>query len=451
MKTYLVHWRQRHPSFRLPELEALAKLGNLKLQYDVPPNHEEVPYLCIQCECDDDARKLAKRSILIRDVLELWDHGETLEEVHRKLRPKAFLYEHHAKDTFKFRIHSFGKSLPLELQPEVVDQFAYLGWQGKIDLTHPQVQVMLLLHMDDHATSDALLAGTKHVYVGRLIQEGNASVVSEFHNKNRQYLGVTTMDAELSLICANIALARPGTVICDPFVGTGSFLFTCSKFGAYTFGCDIDGRQLRGKDGKSVESNIQQYRLQGTVLGNYICDMAHHPWRNVRFLDAIVCDPPYGIRAGAKKVGCDTIKSSPKCVLTKDGSVRYPSTLPYEIDDVLKDLLDFATQHLAEGGRLVYWLPVANESLDHMNGLPMEEILQRAIPQHPLLRLASVSRQAFGKWQRLLICQELVLDERRNGTVSEGYINGSNCISHNDFRRLYFSKAPNTVKVIPGQ
>ena len=38
------------------------------------------------------------------------------------------------------------------------------------------------------------------------ITEGNASVISEFDNKRRNYIGTTSMDAELSLISANIAL-----------------------------------------------------------------------------------------------------------------------------------------------------------------------------------------------------------------------------------------------------
>lgn len=29
-------------------------------------------------------------------------------------------------------------------------------------------------------------------------------------------------------------------------MGTGSFLYACSAFGAYTVGSDLDGRQLRG-------------------------------------------------------------------------------------------------------------------------------------------------------------------------------------------------------------
>lgn len=55
------------------------------------------------------------------------------------------------------------------------------------------------------------------------------------------------MDAELSLIMSNMALLSKGDLFFDPFVGTGSFLVTGAHFGAFSMGCDIDGRQIRGK------------------------------------------------------------------------------------------------------------------------------------------------------------------------------------------------------------
>jgi tRNA (guanine10-N2)-methyltransferase len=41
--------------------------------------------------------------------------------------------------------------------------------------------------------------------------------------------------------------AKKGSLVYDPFVGTGSLLVTCAHFGAFPIGSDIDGRQIRGK------------------------------------------------------------------------------------------------------------------------------------------------------------------------------------------------------------
>ncbi len=51
------------------------------------------------------------------------------------------------------------------------------------------------------------------------IKEGNYKLVEKFDVKKRNYIGTTTMDAELSLIIANQAMARSGTLVFDPFAG----------------------------------------------------------------------------------------------------------------------------------------------------------------------------------------------------------------------------------------
>lgn len=110
-----------------------------------------------------------------------------------------------------------------------------------------------------------------------------------------------------------------GSLIYDPFAGTGSLLIVASHFGAYSIGSDIDGRQIRGKAAvskfpkkipmsenhekalsmayKSIQTNVSQYQLGGRVLDSFVGDIAHHPFRPVSkgIFDAIITDPPYGI------------------------------------------------------------------------------------------------------------------------------------------------------------
>lgn len=51
--------------------------------------------------------------------------------------------------------------------------------------------------------------------------------------KKRMYIGNTTMEAEMSLRMALMAMAGPGKLVYDPFMGTGSMLHTSAKFGAF--------------------------------------------------------------------------------------------------------------------------------------------------------------------------------------------------------------------------
>ena len=55
------------------------------------------------------------------------------------------------------------------------------------------------------------------------------------------------MDPLLALVMANQALVTPGSLVYDPFVGTGSLLVAAAHFGAFTLGADIDKTLLHGR------------------------------------------------------------------------------------------------------------------------------------------------------------------------------------------------------------
>jgi tRNA (guanine10-N2)-methyltransferase len=66
-------------------------------------------------------------------------------------------------------------------------------------------------------------------------------------------------------------------------------------------GTDIDGRQMRGKNQVSIATNLKHYNLEEPWMASIVMDIKHHAWSSVKpIFDCIVCDPPYGVRAGAK-------------------------------------------------------------------------------------------------------------------------------------------------------
>ena len=148
----------------------------------------------------------------------------------------------------------------------------------------------------------------QRIYLGRYIGDGQRRSIVDYSLKKRDYINTTSMDSELALLTANLTLAGPDKIIYDPFVGTGSFPIACSHFGARTVGSDIDGRMVRGKNGKDIRTNFRQYGLLDRYLDGFISDLTHSPFRSGRWLDGIVGDPPYGVREGLKVLG------------TKDGS-----------------------------------------------------------------------------------------------------------------------------------
>lgn len=144
--------------------------------------------------------------------------------------------------------------------------------------------------------------------VARQLPDSVGGALRTLTLKERRYLGPTSMDHELACLMCNQAHVRPGTLVLDPFVGTGSILLAAASYGARVVGSDIDLRVLR--DGKvdeagcqvNVYTNFRDYGLADPA-GLVRCDTSHPPWRAGAqgLVDAIMTDPPYGSRAGAMR------------------------------------------------------------------------------------------------------------------------------------------------------
>ncbi|RIB14870.1 S-adenosyl-L-methionine-dependent methyltransferase [Gigaspora rosea] len=423
----LIQFAQFHEEFRLPELESLAKIEDVKLKYNNEEYKKNCPFLIVNIEAEEEAARLVKRAILIKNIYELWGMGETYDEVHAQVKACSERWSLYTHKSFKFTVSGFGSTCSSDYQVRIINSFSYLGFEGDIDLKNPQVQFGVLedYGLDPHAGIPPPTPYT--IYFGRLIASGNRDLVQKYNLKKRKYIGNTSMDAELSLIMANQALASPGKLIYDPFVGTGSFLLTCAHFGAFTLGSDIDGRQIRGQADKSIKSNIDQYNLGDKVLDTLVFDICHHPWRENLWFDAIVTDPPYGVRAGAKKLGRKDPTKRPRVIDGVPAHKRenyYPPTKPYEMSEVLIDLLEFAARFLIVGGRLVYWLPTI-----------VDEYSSADIPDHPCMVLISNSEQNFGQWSRRLITMEKFKEN-----IEGEHANVNNAKSLNNMSLLFQKK-----------
>ena len=292
----------------------------------------------------------------------------------------------------------------------------------------------------------------KYFYFGRLIAESCRNEAKRtFDLKKRHYISTTSMDAELTLLTANIAHVAPGKLFYDPFLGTGGFPIACAHFGAIVFGSDIDGRTIRGLGGSArrgqtgkmdVVGNFKQYGLESTYLGSFVSDLTNTPLRMIPrdndfsrgYLDGIVCDPPYGVREGLKVLGSrqellDSERKSHQDQYQQPGYI--PPKRPYSFTALLDDILAFAAATLVEDGRLSMWMPTAND-----------EDIELVIPSHLCLQLQSVCVQAFNKWSRRLLTyrrlRESEVPEGALEAVQKEYEKGTRASDLNGFRRKYF-------------
>ena len=153
------------------------------------------------------------------------------------------------------------------------------------------------------------------------------------------------------------------------------------------WGADIDGLVLRGA-GKSTKAScrekwrgkdenlvatFKQYNLENRFVDVVTCDNATPCWRNCPLFDAIVTDPPYGIREKAHVTDVAVAGSSKESEIRDDdigglsknvdadafSSCAGASTISGgALQRVYCGLLNFASQRLVVGGRLVFWMPV---------------------------------------------------------------------------------------------
>lgn len=529
---YLIRFVQAHESFRRPEIDALSTLAGVRCE--VVSYAEDSPFCVVRASkpvlraealvtgasttttttttvtptstaadtgagfgagagtWDDTMRDFESRAVLSKCIYEVWGQGRDYDQLRADVeRRSRHLWDTYKQVSFKFSVDSYGSTRDTAQQRQLIDSFRYLGLAGKIKMKNPDVEFAVLEEWlplesaqgdgtDDLTTAPTIdtIARTRlnRVFLGRKVGDSCRRLTHKHDLKRRPYISTTSMDAELALVTANMALASPGKIFLDPFVGTGGFLVAAAELGAVVLGSDIDGRSFRGKSlglEKGVGANFERYGLSDLFGDCIISDLTNTPFRSSvnathssgsRWLDGIVCDPPYGVREGLKVLGtrrivpqssgadgealplADTSDPPPVPLVNGIPAHMAPGYVapkkPYSFLRMLDDILAFASRTLVDGGRLAFWMPSANE-----NELGEEETI--AIPTHPHLELKHQCVQRFYRWsRRLLVFERLpgLLDSDQvvsqvNGGRAEVDSMGRTADELNPFRRRYFQPA----------
>ncbi|KAL1942032.1 hypothetical protein VTO73DRAFT_6562 [Trametes versicolor] len=446
---YLFVFAQVHDEFRIPELLSVAEIHGFEIKFSENPEDRKTvarPFMVLELESEEHARLLAQRCVLIRYVCEFYARGKTYEEMHRQNRIRAPQWEKYAADTsFKFLVTAFNHTIPQRRQTEVVESFDYMDWQGKIDMKHAEVTLFCLEeYRDKHGTTRPRDEGDgdfEEVWFGRLITDGTARpLIHKFDVKKRVYYGNTSMEAEMSLLMATQALAAPGKLVYDPFAGTGSMAYTSAYFGAYFYGSDIDGRQMRGKTNQpGIIRAAAQYGVASRIMDLGTFDVTQNPWRCGELFDAIITDPPYGVRAGAKRLGRRNPRPPqegppPVFVQRPDDQPYIPPMRPYELSELARDLVLLARYMLRPRGRLVFFLPTITEDYKEVD---VQGMLCEG------MELVANSLQDYGSWgRRLITVRKTTTEKYPPPTFDPAHAVTDNVAAHvpahKDFREKYF-------------
>lgn len=274
---------------------------------------------------EDAARALVARSILAKDVFELWGQGANYEELHADITKRtSSRWPDFKHRTFSFVVDSYLGKRNQAKKLDIIKSFAYTGFEGPIRMKDPQEKFWVMEEFDEEWLRRTVDLDKPHepriIFMGRYLGKSAREAVHNYDLKKRKYISTTSMEAELSLVTANMALAAPGKLFYDPFVGTGSFMVTAAHFGALTMGSDIDPRSFKGKEEENwgppaVTHNFKQYGTESKFVEAFTSDLTNSPLRNSQLLDGIVCDPPYGVREGLRVLGSRNGKATEPVII----------------------------------------------------------------------------------------------------------------------------------------
>lgn len=323
---YVLQFAQTNAEFRLPELAAAAEyVGVAYTLLPTPSRHGEAttgditrPFMLCRLASDEDARKLLRRCSCLRSVWALWVCAGSYADLHKQNRQEQpYAPYSSAAISWKALMQGFNVAISDARRLQLIESFGYMDLQGptrmkKSDLTWGVLEEYARsldagrLPLEERGDEDPRLV---QLFFGRKIKDRSGAtpardLIDALSLKKRQYIGNTSMESEMSVVMANMALAGPSKLMYDPFAGTGSMLYACSILGALTMGSDIDGRMLRGKDdregARGVALSAKQYGLQGRILDVGVFDMTRAPWRapfrdgaGGGLFDAIVTDRTY--------------------------------------------------------------------------------------------------------------------------------------------------------------
>jgi predicted RNA methylase len=233
-------------------------------------------------------------------------------------------------DTWSIKIKHLGrmKGLSPSQRRAQVEQFSeVLGvlTQRRVDLETPDTELCLLKDCRRLEECDSSTNQQKthyHWLLKRINSNTNISaheLAIQSDVKKRAFIGTTTMPSNRALLMANLAQVTKGDVILDPFCGSAGLLLASSLLGVKAVGGDLDvamlshkdkplscppssGRPQRGVEKVSygdsfIELGLPEPTLligadiqDPNVVEMYLAVNHGQPY------DAIVTDPPYGIR-----------------------------------------------------------------------------------------------------------------------------------------------------------
>ena len=150
-------------------------------------------------------------------------------------------------------------------------------------------------------TSNKLVFGVKQTEI-------QPKTFSERRPRKKPFFHPSAMPSKLARCMVNLARAKTGELVLDPFCGTGSVMVEAALIGCRVLGFDVQRRMTEG-----CRKNLKHFSVKPEGL--VIADSRKLPLTQI---DCLVTDPPYGKSATTMK---STTKQIVEGVLTSARSV----------------------------------------------------------------------------------------------------------------------------------
>eukprot|EP00457_Paulinella_chromatophora_P006172 gb/GEZN01006190.1/.p1 GENE.gb/GEZN01006190.1/~~gb/GEZN01006190.1/.p1 ORF type:complete len:454 (-),score=82.10 gb/GEZN01006190.1/:298-1659(-) len=302
--------------FRHAEFDAVAQILGLPSDFY---DRDSVDFRQCFIECtfpnEAQAERFGQHCFTAKGVYEVIAKGATADQLvasaRKAIESKADSVWRRSDQTRSLSVSATGFNYTVAEQGELAKRFDFLGPFRSQSKSHPPDHLLTVLVSGDKLNNNPDKASGRVeelFYLARLINDcgkGRSKLV-KYALPKRKFLGPTSLPVDLSFLMANMGLVKPGSLVLDPFVGTGSILISAADRGAVTVGSDLDFRVIHGLKkgirGPTLFDSFKQYDLGRPEL---LCldSGGKLVWPARTRFDAILTDPPYGVRAGAKKVG----------------------------------------------------------------------------------------------------------------------------------------------------
>lgn len=101
--------------------------------------------MIIQLSSIHDAKRLIARAILVKEIIALWADAPNLPDLLRVVKCEStHFYPDYMDSSFKFHVEGYNKSITIEQQIEIIDQFEFLPFRGsKLDSFNISTLILL--------------------------------------------------------------------------------------------------------------------------------------------------------------------------------------------------------------------------------------------------------------------------------------------------------------------